>query len=175
MWPIWLLDIDGVINASPYRTPTYLWPADQWTQGVVRGGTRDWPITVATPVLDFINHVHNHKWAEVVWLTTWQKDANNVSDVMGLPRLRVLENPMTDGTRYHDSNKWWKLSEALTQIATGRPVIWTDDDLSRRVKDLARGAGLPDQHLLLLSPNSDEGLAPKHLGMIADFIGMPYE
>lgn len=175
MWPIWLLDIDGVINGNPYRRGHNLWggEADSWIETNAMGGNRWWPLTTAIPVVNFIRRVHDEKWAEIVWLTTWQTDANNVSAALGLPHFRVLTNPMQKWTRYHDSADWWKLAEALKESQTGRSVVWTDDDLSRTVKNL-----FYDQcpaPSLLISPHGDEGLAPKHLVRIAAFLNMPYD
>lgn len=175
MWPIWLLDIDGVINGNPYREGHNLWggEADVWIETNALGGNRWWPVTAAIPVVNFIRRVHEEKWAEIVWLTTWQADANNVSAALSLPHFRFLRNPMKEGTRYHDSTSWWKLAEAVQESKLGRPIIWTDDDLGRIVKNLFRAQCPSDS--LLISPHGDEGLAPKHLVRIAAFLNMPYD
>lgn len=175
MWPIWFLDIDGVINGNPYRRGHNLWggEADSWIETNARGGNRWWPITAAIPVVNFIRRVHEERWAEIVWLTTWQVDANNVSAALGLPNFRVLKGTIVDGTRYHDSANWWKLTKAVEESQTGRPVVWTDDDLGNLVKRLFHDQCPAPS--LLISPHGDEGLAPQHLVRIAAFLNMPYD
>lgn len=175
MWPVWLLDIDGVINANPYKQNRNLWggEADAWIETNATGGNRWWPITASISVVEFIRRVHEQRWAEVVWLTTWQTDANNVSAALSLPNFRVLTSPVTEGTRYHDSANWWKLTKALGETQAGRPIVWTDDDLSLTVKNLFHDQCPAPS--LLIGPHGDEGLAPKHLVRIAAFLNMPYD
>lgn len=174
MWPIWLLDIDGVINADPFKVPTHVWPEDQWMIRMVEDSRgKAWKITAAQPVLDFINRVHNHKWAEVVWLTTWQRGANNVSDALGIPRLPVIENPMERSTRYAGRD-WWKLAEFFKQLSLGRPIVWTDDDISTEILGLTRsGSEVGGPQSFLVSPKGSEGLGPWHLKKIAKFLNIP--
>lgn len=173
MEPIWLLDIDGVINADPYKVPAHVWPEDQWIQRLAAGATKDWLITAAQPVLDFICRVHEEKLAEIVWLTTWQNHANNVSDALFLPHFRVLENPMWDGTRYAGKG-WWKLAEFFDQLSLGRPILWTDDDISTEILGLVRAGSDPDgPQSFLICPKGSEGLGPWHLRKIAKFLNIP--
>jgi hypothetical protein len=173
--PIWLLDIDGVINASPEPLPLHVWNEDEWIVTKVLGGNRWWTITAALPVIKFLHFVYQHDYARIRWLTTWQRDAHNVSDALGLPRFVVLENPMVRSHRVA-GKQWWKLAEVFKQLDTERPVIWTDDDIGREVRSLARdfhGPELPSP--LLIAPKSSEGLGPWHLQQIAGFLGFDYE
>lgn len=167
MWPIWLLDIDGVVNAFDTRA----WPEDQWMQVIVTDSRpKDWTITAAQPVLDFITKVHEGKWAEIVWLTTWQEDANKVSDALFLPHFRHIPNPMWKNTR-HAGPQWWKLTEAMRVYLQGRPTIWTDDDISQEIRSILNKG---TDGTLVISPSTNEGLAPVHLDKIAKFLGMPW-
>lgn len=176
MQPIWLLDIDGVINASP-RHQTHVWPEEAWLDASAYGNGRWWKIVAAQPVLRFIRHVHEYSWAQIVWLTTWQDEAQNVAETLGLPRLRVIRSPMERDTRYASTN-WWKLTAALQEVAVGRPMIWTDDDINAEVTDLFQtyhkyNSITPAS--LLIAPNGDEGLGPWHLKRIATYLGLDYE
>ena len=153
------------------------WPEDQWIQRIVTDSRpKDWTITSAQPVLDFITKVHEGKWAEIVWLTTWQHDANKVADALFLPHFPHIDNPMWQRERYAGP-RWWKLAEVTRELASGRPIIWTDDDISSEILTLFRKAQgeLDAPASLVLCPNTNEGLAPRHLAKIAEFLGMPRE
>lgn len=171
MYPIWLLDIDGVVNADPGQH--HLWSSDQWIHTRVPGGGKDWRLIASKPVIDFITKVHDENWAEIVWLTTWQDEANNVADALGLPHFKSLINPRAQGTLYAGLT-WWKLSEATRVLAQGRPTIWTDDDIGPEVTNLFL-QNSTDQDCLVLAPKSPEGLAPVHLDKIASFLRMKVE
>jgi len=170
--PIWLLDIDGVINANPYVKPTHVWDESFWLEAVVRDrNERTWPFMVSTAVINFIKDAVREDKVHVKWLTTWQKDAHRVSSRFGLPYFDVIENPMEKGTRASFYKSWWKLTEAIT-VATGHPgtpIIWTDDDLDHDSKDWFHEA-CPETDALLISPAGNEGLAPNHLAKINAFL-----
>jgi len=87
--PVWLLDVDGVINAATIKPPTYVWPADAWIKTKVLGLT----VHVAQPVLDFIREVHELGRVEIRWHTTWQLDAPAFGEVLGLPTFPVADAP----------------------------------------------------------------------------------
>ena len=60
--PVWLLDIDGVVNALARGRVRDAWPLDAWVQRVVRAdipgqGAMVLPILAARPVLDFVTDV----------------------------------------------------------------------------------------------------------------------
>jgi len=93
--PVWLLDIDGVINAptAPGRKPPlHVWPADDWIDTRVWGHRQRFRICVARPVVDFIREVHESGRAEIRWHTTWQDLANQLGEAVGLPELPA-KNP----------------------------------------------------------------------------------
>lgn len=171
MWPVWLLDIDGVVNADPGQHQ--VWPEGSWVQTTATGSSRDWPIVAATPVIEFIRRVHEEKWAEIIWLSTWRTHSNNVSKALGLPNFRYNNSALyaNKATRYAGP-AWWKMYEALMTKGNNRPVIWTDDDISDEIRDIW---GRDTNEDLLISPRSKEGLAPVHLIKIAKFLRMPYE
>jgi len=169
--PIWLLDIDGVINAATLRPPTYVWPADTWIQTKVIGLR----IMAAQPVLDFIREVHEQGRAEIRWHSTWQDDAPKLGAELGLPAFPVADAPEYDQRlkqRAFGLDGWWKRPAAERVLAEGRPLVWTDDDitwsLGRRGQDEIRQLG----PALLIAPDDRTGLTPKHLRHIADFLDL---
>lgn len=65
MKPVWLLDIDGVLNVASRRPPRFVWPGDQWIQGRASDGRHEFPMLVARPVVEFVRAVHEQDRAEV--------------------------------------------------------------------------------------------------------------
>lgn len=170
--PVWLLDIDGVINA--FTTPAYVWPADQWVRTEAHDGNRMWEQRAARPVLDFIRTVHEGHFAEIRWHTTWQHHAHNVAAVLGLPTFPVQDAPEFAGYLDGTAVGWWKVPAVRRVLAEERrPVVWTDDEmnhyLTRRQWDQLATAGV----LHAIAPHDQTGLTPKHLRRIADWLGMP--
>src|SRR5262245_14536015 len=108
MKPVWLLDIDGVINALDHPgPPTRAWPAFCWRCVEAESAHQiRWPIVAAQPVLDFIALVHTGGLADIRWHTSWQGFANNVSRELGLPEFPLQSAPEFDEPL---SFTWWKL------------------------------------------------------------------
>jgi hypothetical protein len=90
MIPVWLLDIDGVVNACAKKPDRNVWPLDQWWSLKVDVGGHSWPVLVAEPVLAFIRRVHAEGLAEIRWHTTWQQDAKALEEACDLPEARPV-------------------------------------------------------------------------------------
>lgn len=167
MKPIWLLDIDGVINIDTPRA----WKDDGIAPLVEK--IHGFTLRVMPQVRDFINQVHADRLAEVRWHTTWQKDAKLVAEAFGFGDFEVQEAPEFLAFGRYPQEDWWKLPAALRVVGDeGRPLIWTDDDIDycngqarRECRQTAR-----DVAKVLISPNPHEGLAPLHLRQIREFI-----
>jgi len=70
--PIWLLDIDGVINALPdKRSPRYHGFEYAEVGAFGHGIVVLYQIHYRTVVVDLVNRIHRDRLAEVRWLTTW--------------------------------------------------------------------------------------------------------
>lgn len=171
--PVWLLDIDGVVNALA-RGPVHgSWPASQWSQHVVRAdipgsGRMVLPIFVAQPVLDFVMRVQAVGAAEVVWHSTWREAAvTDLSPVIGLPTIPVSVAPEWTA---RPRDVWWKLPAAQRVVASGRRLVWTDDDIAVVPDQVAALAARDDT--LLISPDPQTGLTADHLAAIADFLDL---
>lgn len=174
MIPVWLLDIDGVVNACTPKPDPSIWPRNTWREAKILG----FPCKAAQPVLDFILEVHESGRAEIRWHTTWQEDAQKFADEFGMPTLPIQDAPEFNRRLYDNAMQgrdttWWKRPAAwrvLTQEQ--RPLIWTDDDitysLGRRGQDEMRALG----PALLIGPNERTGLTPKHLRHIGDFLDL---
>lgn len=167
--PVWLLDVDGVINACTKNPDRSIWPLDQWTAYRVR----KMPILVARPVVEFITAAHEAGTVEIRWHTTWQDMANELAAEVGLPTFPIADAPEYRTWDLDRAAGWWKLPAAKRVLTDEkRPLIWTDDDitysLGRRGQDEMRALG----PALLIGPNERTGLTPKHLRWISDFFAI---
>ncbi|GIH07355.1 hypothetical protein Rhe02_54220 [Rhizocola hellebori] len=179
--PVWLLDVDGVVNACSRKPDGSVWPKDQWLSGKAQNRDGEFPILWAQPVVDFIRDVHESGRAEVRWHTTWQKDAAAIEALCGLPAFEVAVAPEFDAAVTYAAEAiregrpdWWKLPSAERVVRDEkRPLVWTDDDITYSLKRYDADAGLRAYSpALLVSPNDRTGLTPKHLRRIGDFLDL---
>jgi hypothetical protein len=170
--PVWLLDVDGVVNAvtAPRRKPPlHVWPDGQWVDTKVWGNRQRWRIVAAQPVLDFIRSVHELGRAEVRWHTTWQDSANQLGEALGLPEFPVQDAPEFAEPEWPGSRGWWKLPAVWRVLAEGRPVLWTDDDAKTDLRPEQK-ATLAAAGCRVIAPDPFTGLTPKHLRQIDEFL-----
>jgi hypothetical protein len=158
--PVWLLDVDGVVNV---RRPT--WGPDL-CRGIAHSDGVDWPIRWAPALIARIRHLHGSGVVEVRWCTTWCMDADELERLFGLPALgRALGADDLDGTEATDARK---LAAARRVLAAGRRLVWTDDTAVPRsgplFDELTRGG-----RALLIRPHSRRGLRPADINRIRAF------
>ncbi|MCM0677649.1 hypothetical protein NCC78_23600 [Micromonospora phytophila] len=162
--PVWLLDVDGVINANrpgwggPPRK-SQVWSDTDRVPYVVR-----W----APALIDRIRLLHESGMVDVRWCTTWCPDAHRLEYLWRLPPLAraISADPMPRGPAC------WplKLAAARAALAEGRRLVWTDDDAlpaPGRLRDELTASG----QALLIAPKSNRGLQPEDLDRIESFIG----
>jgi hypothetical protein len=174
--PVWLLDIDGVLNVLARDDPPDCWPGDAWVQRTVRAevpdrGEMTLPILAARPVLDFITRVHDSGAAEIRWHSTWRMAAvTDLAPALGLPAIPISVAPEWSQT----APPWWKIPAARRVAESGRRLVWTDDQLTIYRTDvfsepdltaLDRWAGA-----LLLATDARVGLTPDDLGRVQEFL-----
>jgi hypothetical protein len=172
--PLWLLDIDGVVNALTVAPDVRVWPEHTWIHRTViseipaRGMLR-LPILAARPVLDFVAAAAASGRVDVRWHSTWRSAAvTDLAPALGLPHIPISVAPeWTNRTR----GQWWKAPAALRALAAGRRLIWTDDDLDYFGDEVAAVRERPDA--LLIGPDPAVGLRPADLDAIAAFVGLP--
>ncbi len=117
--PIWLLDVDGVVNAFDETRPV-LGDWDDWQTFTACG----FPMRYSPAMTSRIRTLHETGQVEVRWLTTWGRKANTDLKPFGLPEFEVAaEQP------FHERLSWWKLPVAQELFAHGNAIIWTDDDI----------------------------------------------
>lgn len=168
--PIWLLDIDGVINPWPEDPPYFVWPT--WTQVKVTSGPHDYPIKVAHGVRDFIIRVHEEGLAEIRWHTTWQQEANVLGRDVGLPEFPVQEAPEIGQWRYRNRLDWKVPAVFRVLGQEERPVLWTDDD-HKRMLTQSQVRSLMELDCMMVTPDPDLGLTPRELEHIEHCLRNP--
>ena len=176
--PVWLLDIDGVLNVLTRGPLPDCWPAEAWVQRTVRADVPDrgemtLPILAAQPVLEFITRVHDSGAAEIRWHSTWRMAAvTALAPALGLPAVPISVAPEWTGT----AEMWWKIPAARRVAEAGRRLVWTDDQLTVYRSDvfsepdltaLDRWAGA-----LLLATDARVGLTPDDLRRIEEFLNL---
>jgi len=171
---IWLLDLDGVINACPRNPdpPPGIWQRSEWVSVEVgnRHSNTSWPILASSAVIDFIRNVHETGLAEIRWHSTWQDEANKVGVALGLPEFEVEYAPEVNEAP-RPGSWWWNLPAAQRALArSGGHLVWTDDDachpdLSKDERKLFRNSGA-----LIVAPNPAQGLAPANLHRIRHYL-----
>jgi hypothetical protein len=158
--PVWLLDVDGVINASkpgwggPPRTGRCWSNSDNYEY------TMRW----APPLIERIRRLHKTGTVELRWCTTWCADATALERLWMLPPLeRAFPDPLREGAA-----SVAKLAAARRVLADGRRLIWTDDT------EVPQGGDVHDEltasgRALLIRPRGSIGLQPEHLDRIEAF------
>jgi hypothetical protein len=146
--PIWLLDVDGVINANKpgwSAAPRRFDVTDKW------GMT--WPLRWAPALIQRIARIHAEGRAEVVWCTTWCPSAQLLEQLWHLPELR---RSWTDDLHGYAAVEA-KRAAARAVLADGRRLIWTDDDAFPKRGPLVDEL-TADGRALLIKPDQRRGL-----------------
>lgn len=172
--PLWLIDIDGVLNAYKYsrRKPnTWLWGEEVHNLRLVTD-YGIFAVWVAEGLVRFLSDIHASGLVDMQWCTTWADEANTVfAPAFNLPELPVAAHP-------DETILAWKHRAAIDASERGRRLIWTDDDAidkgaKLKVKNnLANHSHLTvEKDLLLIIPNPKVGLTPADCRSIAAFVG----
>ena len=182
--PVLLLDLDGVVNSFSVKPPKYAWPAAEWKTGSAVSLDKEYPLLWSTAVVGILNALHwegNGK-VEVRFHTSWQADAWNFADVVGLYRFPIQPCPEyptgmeSEGeliaARLRDGLPgWWKYFAAERVLAEERrPLIWVDDDITWELPRVRRDRMAQLGEVLLISPDKYTGLMPKHFKLIDEFV-----
>jgi len=161
--PLWLLDVDGVINAVCGTVPP----------GYERRRINGFQITWPTEIVARMRQLHETGAVEIRWLTTWCDDAaSKIAPGLGLPLDCVVEGS-ADHLDPENRYVWWKsvTAKRLSDAEPDRPLIWTDDDL-----DYAEIQGEVDWlrdrtgPTLAIAPDVRQGITPKLMAKIEAFL-----
>lgn len=155
--PIWLLDVDGVINATFSG-----WSAAPH-KGYAYANGRRFKIRWAPALIQRIRDLHEAGAVEIRWSTTWCDEAGQLERLFKLPKLgRAFKvDDLFSVSEY-------KLLAAREVIALGRRLIWTDDGVVPFYRHLFE-AEIEAGKALLIAPRESRGLQPDHLDAIEAF------
>lgn len=184
--PIWVLDIDGVVNAlapnaalsriatnepgMPAMTATADVPqiVGAWPEYVPMSceapyGDEEAPLNIAAGLVDRITALHNERLVEIIWASAWSEHAVVFGEAVGLPVFpaHYIQQSFDLGSFI------FKAKVVAAAVATGRSVIWTDDQYATK-QDFAEVV-LP-QRFLAVRPDSRWGLLPADMDRIETFI-----
>jgi HAD domain in Swiss Army Knife RNA repair proteins len=189
--PVWLLDIDGVLNAVAHEPDRSVWP--DWQHGSAEADGVSWPIRFSPSVARTIRRLHERGLVEVRWLTTWRSDANRqLRLLLDLPAFEVVPDATPADSwsaatpLAHDAEttshgaataayrpvegEWWKFAAVRDAVdrLEGRPLIWTDDELEDQ-PDAVAWVAEAVRDPLVIAPAPQVGLTPRHLQVIESF------
>ena len=111
---VWLLDIDGVINASAPR-----WPKS--VEGKATADGRIYTIRWAPALIDGIIALVDRHDIDLRLCSTWCDDAAAITECIGLP----MEPAFTGLTTRYSADA--KHCAAQAVLSDGAHLIWTDD------------------------------------------------
>lgn len=157
---VWLLDVDGVLNALDPGWGAAPRKAHAFSSAVRRGFTVRW----APALIARIREVHRAGLVEIRWCTTWCGDTDEIEKVLSLPHF---EPCWTDYVNGFDCSAE-KLAAAREVLADGHRLIWTDDDEVPESGPLHEEL-TADGRALLIRPNPRRGLQPEHMDAIEAF------
>lgn len=158
--PIWLLDVDGVLNASKPE-----WHEAPFRQTVTYGD-EEFVIRWAPQLIKRIRDLVNAGTVEVRWCTTWCAQADRIEKAMGLPPLL---RAFTHEVVTREEAKTAKINAVADALATGRRVVWTDDIEVTLFGHLYADAERSGR-ILMIAPYSRSGITPDQMNEIEKFI-----
>ncbi|WP_433795816.1 HAD domain-containing protein [Actinoplanes sp. CA-252034] len=162
MKPVWLLDVDGVINAFRagwWHSRPHL--VQVWS----RADAYDYRIRYEPRLVSAVRAVHDEGLAEVVWCTTWCSDADAIEEAFGLP---VLPRAFTEPVKGMEACAA-KIDAARRVVEAGRPLVWTDDvEVGHHADECAAWAA--DGRALTIAPDESRGLRPGHVRRIRAYL-----
>ncbi|GAT68922.1 hypothetical protein PS9374_04587 [Planomonospora sphaerica] len=160
--PVWLLDVDGVLNASRPG-----WGAAPRSGTAYSGGTA-YRMRWAPALLDRIRALHRAGGVEIRWCSTWCADADQLERLFALPHLARAWSEHLSATAAAAA----KLTAARDVLAHGQRLIWTDD-VEVPTCGPVHDELTEDGRALLIAPSPGRGLQPGHMAAIETFISAP--
>jgi hypothetical protein len=160
--PVWLLDVDGVLNAFRagwWHTRPRLVQVWSTTDAY------DYRIRYEPRLVDAVRAVHEEGLAEVTWCTTWCSDADAIEDALGLPELPRAFTAPVKGAEACAA----KIAAARRVVTSGRPLVWTDDvEVEHHADECAAWAQAGKA--LTIAPDESRGLRPGHVRRIRTYL-----
>lgn len=154
--PLWLLDVDGVLNVNPGKPRWHAAPR----KTVARPGDgKEYVLRWAPALIARVRSLHTSGTVEVRWASSWIGHTDVLARTLGLPDFE--DAYVMHGAYSHQHRK---LDAAIFAARRGRRVIWTDDDAIPSDGEWRRF--LDDAGALLIAPRPNRGLSPEHMDAI---------
>lgn len=157
--PVWLLDVDGVVNAT---RPGWGGPP---RRAHVTAGGHEWQLRWEPKLIGCIRMLHMAAVVEVRWCTTWCPWADTLERLWQLPTLGRAFAYAPTGMRA----TYEKADAARKVLADGRRLVWTDDEVVPEPGDPLHEELTAYGQALLIRPSARRGLRPEHLHEIERF------
>ncbi|MBB2925524.1 HAD domain-containing protein [Cellulomonas cellasea] len=168
--PVWLLDVDGVLNARS-RPGWSAAPAQRYAHANGLRFKLRWSPALLTEVRNLIGT----DTVEIRWATSWVPHIDQVARAMALPDLPLaftLPSNLAAATdELHEATEAAKRAAALDTVESGRRLLWTDDDAiwpSGPEREHLEAAGA-----LLIAPDERHGLQPEDVAAIRAWLNAP--
>lgn len=165
MEPLIIIDFDGIFNPLAQMEDEAVWP-DMTHATLTDSDGDNTPVVFSPTVVQYFHSLTGR--AEIIWLTTWKKETQFFSDVLGLPAYPWLDE--LEGSYIVDSHDWWK-AKVMASLPVDRPTLWIDDEIPEYEHS-------PEQRLITergihwISPTTYIGLTPDHLEEIEAFVNL---
>ena len=160
--PVWLLDVDGVLNASRPG-----WGKPPVTRVAYADGL-GYKIRFAVGLCTWLRRLHAGGRVDIRWATTWVDEIDQIEKAMRLPSWPCafsLKAPEADG----DVEKY-RAAIRVVEVER-RPLIWTDDAAIPADGSLAYARlTAPGVPLHIARPQLNRGLQPADLVAIEAFL-----
>jgi hypothetical protein len=163
--PLWLLDIDGVVNIGPKgASPWPDEPSEVFVQ-LFQGEGFAFPFKYSQMLLEEIERLAEEYDVEVRISSTWCGYGADLKSKLGLPYLDAFGR--REAWQNVDELKMNAVDEALGE---GRPTIWTDDVVPMGHWITAESSPELDKKICVIVPLESEGLTPFDINHIETFL-----
>jgi hypothetical protein len=164
--PVWLLDVDGVLNAD---RPSWGGLAGK---GTAKFEGHAFRMRWAPRLMVQLSGLHRDRVVEFRWATTWVDQIGQIEALFQLPGFPLAFSGLPSGPQTQVPDL--KGKAALHVVETERrPLIWTDDDAIPLGGPLRRRLQASGQPLLLIAPDPNRGLEPADLQAVTEFLANP--
>jgi len=150
--PVWLLDVDGVLNA----------PRAGWGGAPMSATVDGYRLHWSPELMDRIYTLWRNGTASIQWATSWAGRTRAIESAFGLPRLGdAFDGPVQPPALLE------KHAAAAAVDQAGRRLVWTDDEAFDATPGWADR--LAKKGHLLIRPDPRRGLRPRDLDRIAEY------
>ena len=149
-----LLDIDGVLN--PFLGTGFI------DKGYLPLRTQYHTALLPPNGAEIISRLQ--QLDEVMWVSAWQEDSNEVMDLYGLPHLKWISFAHQAVFNRFSSPKLAAVEHFYT-VHRPKKFVWIEDEIDNEITDWMSDIGL------LVVPDPSVGLTDEHMEEISGYYG----